>query len=110
MATPEGRIKTKIKKLLKTHEEAGLYYEMPVPSGYGKSGLDFYGCFCGRFFAIEAKAPSKSPTALQEMTLERIRRAGGVTFVIDGDAGLRQLFLWLTVASVMKTETRMLFS
>jgi hypothetical protein len=106
MATPEGKIKTKIKKLLKTYEEQGIYYEMPVPSGYGKSGLDFTGCFRGRFFAIEAKAPGTKPTNLQEDTMERICDSGGVVFLIYDDHTLRDLDVWLTLVSVMEQEVR----
>ena len=105
MATPEGKIKTKIKKLLKTYEDQGIYYEMPVPSGYGKSGLDFYGCFRGHFFAIEAKAPGKKPTKLQEDTIARIREAGGAVFVIDGDYGLRKLDAVLLAVSAMERQS-----
>lgn len=57
---------------------------MPVPYGYGPTTLDYLGCIRGKFFAIEAKAPGKKPTPLQINTIERIRAAGGRTFVIDG--------------------------
>jgi hypothetical protein len=72
MPTPEGRVKNKIKKLLNQH---GVYYDMPVPYGYGKSGLDFYGCHHGRFF-------------------------GGMVFVIDDDAGVTMLDAWLTLRGI----------
>jgi hypothetical protein len=97
MPTPEGRVKNKIKKLLNQH---GVYYDMPVPYGYGKSGLDFYGCHHGRFFAIEAKAPGGQPTKLQEITIDRIQRAGGMVFVIDDDAGVTMLDAWLTLRGI----------
>ncbi len=104
MATPEGKIKDKVKKILKTYEN--LYYEMPVPSGYGKSGLDFTGCFHGRFFAIETKAPGKTLTALQRQAMHSIVRAGGIVFQIDGEAGLRNLDAWLLVTHAMwKSES-----
>jgi hypothetical protein len=96
-STPEGNVKKKIKKLLDSYKE--LYYEMPVPSGYGKSGLDYQGCFHGKYFAIEAKAPGKKPTPLQEETIRRIEEAGGVAFVISDDRGVQLLDAWLVMRS-----------
>ncbi len=97
-STPEGKIKKMIKKVLDKQED--LYYEMPVPSGYGKSGLDYQGCFRGEYFAIEAKAPGKVPTALQEETIRRIEKAGGKTFVISDERGCQLLDAWLVMRSV----------
>lgn len=88
--TPEGKVKEKISALLKKH---GCYYEMPVPTGFGKSGLDYTGCSKGRFFAVEAKAPGKKPTPRQELTIQSILKAGGAVFVVDG--GLSELEEWL---------------
>ena len=68
---------------------------MPVQYGYGKRTVDFLGCTTGRFFAIEAKAPGKHPTELQNRSLAEIRAAGGETFVIDGEEGLECLARWL---------------
>lgn len=88
--TPEGRVKRKISQLLVRH---GCYYDMPVPGGYGKSTIDYHGCHYGMFFGIEAKAPGKKPTKLQEIILAEIRAAGGKAFVIDGDT--TELDTWL---------------
>ena len=104
MATPEGKIKDKVKKILKTYEN--LYYEMPVPSGFGKSGLDFTCCFCGRFFAIETKAPGKKPTALQVQAIRSIVRAGGVAFLINDERSLQELDAWLQVTYAMWQSER----
>ena len=90
--TPEGRVKAAIKRALQKH---GVYFEMPVPSGYGKSGLDFTCCHRGRFFAIEAKAPGKQATPRQELRMREMGAAGGKTFEIDGPTGLRDLEEWL---------------
>jgi hypothetical protein len=91
MSTPEGKVKRKVTELLKKYP--GLYYEMPVPGGYGKSGLDYIGCYKGRFFSVETKAPGKHPTDRQQQTIAAITRAGGAVFVIDGDT--TQLKEWL---------------
>lgn len=57
----------------------------------GASTLDCLVCFCGRFIAIETKAPGKKPTDRQRMIIEKIRAAGGVALVIDGEDGLSEL-------------------
>jgi hypothetical protein len=82
--TPEGRVKAKIKKLLKEFETFDLWCDWPVPAGYGKSTLDCIGVIGGSFFAIEAKAEGKKPTALQQQMLNAISNAGGNTFIIVG--------------------------
>jgi pantoate kinase len=82
-STPEVKVKKSIRKLL---DEAGAYYAMPIGTGYGNSGVpDFLLCHKGRFIAVEAKAGSNKPTALQEMHLAKIRAAGGIALVINED-------------------------
>lgn len=78
--TPEARVKKVIKKILAGHL---LYYNMPVPSGYGEPMLDFVGCHQGRFFAIEAKAPGELPTPRQRETIRKMREGGAKVFLID---------------------------
>ena len=80
--TPEGKVKARIKRIL---IREGVYSEMPVPSGYGKSGLDYNCCVCGFWLSIEAKAPGKKPTKRQLATMRAIRKAGGVAIVCDGN-------------------------
>ena len=80
-STPEVAVKKKIRKLL---DEAGAYYAMPIGTGYGNSGVpDFLICHKGRFIAVEAKAGSNKPTALQEMHLQKISDRGGIALVIN---------------------------
>ena len=84
--TPEAKVKAKIKAILK---EEGVYYAMPIGTGYGNSGVpDFLCCVNGRFVAIEAKAGKGQTTALQEKNLRDIEAAGGVTLVINEDTVL----------------------
>ena len=79
-ATPEAKIKAKIKKILKDN---GVYYAMPIGTGYGNSGVpDFLCCVNGNFLAIEAKAGKGTTTALQEKNLRDIKQAGGTAAVI----------------------------
>ena len=89
--TPEGKVKKQISAFLRRVD--GLWYNMPVPGGYGVSTLDYVGCFRGRMFAIEAKAPGKKPTDRQRMMMEDIEYSGGKTFVIDGE--LTELEAWI---------------
>ena len=74
-----------------------MYLFMPVPSGYGRTTLDFLGCYRRRFFAIETKAPGKKPTLRQAAELKLIDRAMGKTFVIDDVSSpvLDELRAWL---------------
>lgn len=81
MSTPEAKVKAKIKKILKDHN---IYFLMPMGTGYGNSGVpDFICCVNGFFIAIEAKAQSNKPTALQEKNLRLIRESAGVALVIN---------------------------
>jgi hypothetical protein len=81
--TPEGKIKKRIKDVLK---KVGAYYVMPYGAGYGNAGApDFIVCVQGRFIGIEAKAGSNKATALQLHNLMEIRKAGGKSFVVNED-------------------------
>jgi hypothetical protein len=81
--TPEGKVKDKIKKILKAHN---IYYAMPHGAGFGNAGVpDFLCCWKGNFLAIEAKAGKGKTTALQEKQLEDIRKVGGQAWVINED-------------------------
>lgn len=92
--TPEGRIKNKVKKLLDNHSYT-IYREMPVPTGYGKSGLDFTLCAAGLFASIETKAPGEWLTPRQRQTAINILAAGGKVFVVSTEDGLGALARWL---------------
>lgn len=72
-----------------------MFFNMPVPAGYGTPLLDFIGCYHGYFFAIETKAPGKKPTPRQSLTIEQMREAGGTVFVIDNVDGTGELEEWL---------------
>lgn len=102
-STPEGRIKTAIKRVLTS---AGAYYHMPVQNGMGRPSLDFVGCHQGRFFAIEAKAGNKQPTKRQERTAEEMQQAGAATFVVNEVEGLSALSTWLQVNNGIPQSTR----
>ena len=88
--TPEGKVKEAVKKLLSASD---VYWHCPVQNGMGSPSLDFICCYKGMYFAIETKAHGKLPTVRQLDTIGKIQRAGGTTFVIDGD--LTTLENWL---------------
>lgn len=78
------------------------YFRMPVPSGYGRSGLDYEGCIEGFFFAIEAKSPDDDAdmTPLQRETAVAILRGGGKVFVISRPEGLDAFKRWVACCKV----------
>lgn len=79
--TPEAKVKERVKKVLK---DIGAYYAMPVTGGYGVSGVpDFLVCYGGLFIGLECKAGNGKTTALQERNLSDIRKAGGMSYVIN---------------------------
>jgi hypothetical protein len=79
--TPEGKVKAEIKAYLR---EIGAYYFMPVQTGYGATGLDFFVCYQGQFYGIEVKRKGKlTATAMQRAVIQQIEQAGGTAFVTD---------------------------
>jgi len=79
-ATPESKVKAKIKAILAAH---GAYYAMPIGTTFGNSGVpDFLCCVNGCFLAIEAKAGKGRTTLLQDKHLEQIRSCGGRALVV----------------------------
>lgn len=82
-ATPEAKVKAKIKKFLK---EKGVYNFSPIGSAFGTHGVpDIICCYNGLFIAIEVKAPGKlgTLTANQIAHIEKINSAGGRAIVAD---------------------------
>jgi hypothetical protein len=77
----ERDVKDAVKKIL---DQAGAYFFMPVPTGYGRHGIpDFIVCHKGRFIAIETKFGDRKPTKYQELELQKIQIAGGIALVIN---------------------------
>ena len=79
--TPEGKVKDKIKKILKAHN---IYFAMPMGTGYGNAGVpDFLCCINGKFMGIEAKAGNLQPTALQFKNMNAIEASGGHAWLVN---------------------------
>jgi len=92
MATPEGKVKALVKKVLSKY---GAYWHCPVQNGMGSPSLDFICCYEGRYFAVETKAPGKKPTERQLVTMKSITDSGGTCFVVDGNESLAVMEEWL---------------
>lgn len=92
MATPEGRVKAKITRLLKQND---VWYTMPIQRGFSKPGVPDYLCLKhGLFFTVEAKAGKNAPTKAQVAEMIDLRNHGAVTWVVNEDA-LPGFALWL---------------
>ena len=91
-STPEGKVKDKIKKILKAHN---IYYAMPYGAGYGNAGVpDFLCCWKGRFLAIETKAEGGKVTALQRKNISEIEEAEGDVWVVS-PTNIDSFELWI---------------
>lgn len=89
MKTEEAKVKDKVKAYLRS---VGAYYFMPVQTGYGAPSLDILGCYRGKFFAVETKAPGKEPTPRQYAIIGELYRAGAFTvWGSDAQEIIRQL-------------------
>jgi hypothetical protein len=84
MSTPESKVQTRVKEILKRHN---TYTFMPPMNGYGRSGVpDIVACIDGKFIAVECKADGNKPTKLQLKTLHEIANASGYAFVVDASS------------------------
>lgn len=95
-STPEAKVKAAVKKIL---DERGIYHFSPVQNGMGRAGIpDIIGCFNGRFLGIECKAGKGKTTALQDLELEKIRKAKGFTYVVNEQniQDFKELLQWMT--------------
>lgn len=80
--TPERIEKDKLQNFLR---RIGAYAYWPVPSGFGRQGVDCYVCIYGQFWALEVKAPGSKATARQQQTLDNVRAAKGGICAGTGD-------------------------
>lgn len=75
----EADITRQIRDLLRA---LGIFHFKHWGGPMSPKGLpDIMGCYDGRFFGIEVKAPGKKPTEAQSNVLWNIRKAGGISFV-----------------------------
>jgi hypothetical protein len=98
--TPEGRVKAQVKRWLRS---LNAYWFCPVQNGMGSPALDFMHVQVPGVpvFAIETKAPGKTLTVRQQRTVDDIRAAGGVVFVVDGC--VKEMEQWLEVRKTINS-------
>jgi Holliday junction resolvase len=81
MATPESKVKKKVKKIL---DDLGAYHFSPMTAGFGRSGVpDIIACYKGKFIGIECKSGDNKPTLLQLRNIDDIKRNQGLAIVIN---------------------------
>lgn len=90
MATPETKMKQRVRKTLQDVFGEVMWGFAPSAGKFGKSGVpDLIYCIAGLFVGIEVKAGDKRQvTALQARQLQRITDAGGVAAVVRDEASL----------------------
>ena len=77
----ESTITNNIRKYLAT--VPGLFFWKTHGAQFGKAGIpDIIICYHGKFIALEVKASGRMPTALQSNTIGKIRKAGGIAYVV----------------------------
>jgi hypothetical protein len=94
MATPEGKIKAALDKMLKQER---VWFYPPQAGPFGSAGIpDRVAVVDGRFVGIECKADAtKKPTALQVKCMAGIEAAGGKCFVVYDKATIEQVREWI---------------
>lgn len=92
-ATPESRVKKKIREFLK---KQGVYFFFPIGGPYSAKGVPDIICCVrgGQFLGVEVKAPGRenTVTALQQQTITRINDAGGYAFVASSVEQVEAVF------------------
>lgn len=75
----EKNIENKIKSYLKSK---GAYYVKYFGNQFSQVGVpDILACYKGRFIGIEVKNEKGKTSPLQDVNLEQIKQAGGISLV-----------------------------
>ena len=75
----EKNIENQIKKYLKSK---GAYYVKYFGNSYSQVGVpDILACYKGRFIGIEVKNEKGKTSMLQDINLQQIKDAGGISLV-----------------------------
>jgi len=96
-STPEGKIKRKLDKMLKSEN---IWYYSPQAGPFGRAGIpDRVAIVDGRFVGIECKADrTKKPTALQLSCMKQIEVAGGKCFVVFDDKTIEEVRTYINAS------------
>ena len=89
--TPEGKVKRKLDKMLKSYPR--VWFFSPQAGPFGRAGIpDRVAVIAGRFIGIECKADKgKKPTALQVNAMKEIEMAGGKCFLVYDDDTIEEV-------------------
>jgi mevalonate kinase len=86
----ESDLVKKIKDYLKTIKDC--FYWKEHGGQYGTAGIpDIIVCYRGRFLAFECKVGKNKATALQELTIRQIVKAGGYALVVRSVEEVKQI-------------------
>lgn len=102
MKTPEGKIKDKVRTILKAR---GLYWFMPVQTGYGKRTLDILVCAYGFFLAIETKKPGDDMSPFQDFIAAEMRSSNGLAMCVNGAEDIAELVKLLDALQCLQRTT-----
>ena len=96
-STPEGKIKRKLDKMLKSEN---IWYYSPQAGPFGRAGIpDRVAIVDGRFVGIECKADrTKKPTALQLSCMKQIEDAGGKSIVAFDDETIAEVRTYINAS------------
>lgn len=87
---PEAKIKQRIIAYLKKFPPEELFYWSQVAHPRMRKGLpDISVIYKGRYVGLEVKTEKNKPTLNQEVTMERIKQAGGVAEVVRSVAEVK---------------------
>lgn len=91
MRKPESKLQKKIRSQLE--KVVGGFWRKVWGGPYQAVFLDLIGCVDGLYFELEVKVPGKehNTSALQDLTIKDIRKAGGVTGVVSSPQEAIQL-------------------
>ena len=88
----EAAVKKRICKHLRM---AGAWVTMPHQRGFSQKGVpDILACYKGRFLGIEVKYNGNTTSEFQDIQLNKIEAAGGISLVLD-ETNWRLILLWL---------------
>ncbi len=91
----EKAIENQIKKYLK--EKKAWYFKV-WGGGYQTAGIpDIIACYKGYFIAIEVKNEKGKTTVLQEINLNQIKEAGGITIIARTVNDVREVLENITI-------------
>ena len=87
----EKNIENKIKMYLKS---IGAYYVKYFGNSFSQVGVpDLLVCYKGKFIGIEVKNEKGKTSPLQDVNIENIRKAGGISFVARSVEDVREIII-----------------